>query len=80
MALVRPFETFFEDRAGPAGYHGAHHEAFVVARERKGSLVRVGGGEGKEGGRYKLDMMTWKPACSGPRMLRLGTLTLLNSM
>lgn len=33
MPLVRPFETFFEDGAGPAGYHGAHHEAFVVARE-----------------------------------------------
>lgn len=33
MALVRPFETFFEDCAGPAGYHGAHHEAFVVAGE-----------------------------------------------
>lgn len=51
MPLVRPFETFFEDGAGPAGYHGAHHEAFVVAgkvlvrvggRERKGGVVQVG--------------------------------------
>lgn len=79
MPLVRPFETFFEDGAGPAGYHGAHHEAFVVAGKVLMTgfffflLERVGGA-------YKLDMMTWKPACSGPRMFRLGTLTLLNSM
>lgn len=46
MPLVRPFETFFEDGAGPAGYHGAHHEAFVVASGKK----KGGVSEGRERG------------------------------
>lgn len=29
LALVRPFEAFFEDGAGPAGDHCGHHEAFL---------------------------------------------------
>lgn len=48
MPLVRPFETFFEDRAGPAGYHGAHHEAFVVAGKKGG--VSEGWREGRKRG------------------------------
>lgn len=49
MALVRPFETFFEDCAGPAGYHGAHHEAFVVASRKKGGVSEGWRREGKGG-------------------------------
>lgn len=53
MPLVRPFETFFEDGAGPAGYHGAHHEAFVVASRKKGGVSegwREGGKRGEGSG------------------------------
>lgn len=50
MPLVRPFETFFEDGAGPAGYHGAHHEAFVVAGEKRGGVSDEGWREGKKKG------------------------------
>lgn len=48
MPLVRPFEAFFEDCAGPAGYHCAHHEAFVVAG-KKGGVSEGWRREGKGG-------------------------------